>query len=432
MTKNSYRFETLSVHAGLQADPATGARALPIYLSNAYQFKDTDNAAGLFGLKEEGYIYTRIHNPTVTAFEERMAALEKGVGALALSSGMAAITTAILNLAGSGDEIIASTALYGGTYNLFAVTLPRYGIKTKFIDVNNTEELEAAINENTKAVFAESIGNPSLVILDTEKVSNVAHKHGLPLIVDNTFPTPYLHRPIEHGADIVVHSATKWIGGNGTNLGGVLVDGGTFDWNSDKFPGFIEPDESYNGLVYAKDLGPLAFVMKARVQLLRDMGQAISPFNAFQLALGLETLTVRMKEHVANTRKMVRFLENHPLVTWIRYPEHEEHPDRTLAEKYMPNGAGSVIVFGIKGGRDAGAACINSVQLWSHLANVGDAKSLIIHPASTTHQQLSDEDLQKSGASEDLIRLSVGIEHIDDLIADLDQALQEAAKTTNK
>lgn len=430
--KKNYRFETLSVHGGLSPDPVTGARAVPIYQNNAYQFKNTEHAANLFALKEPGYIYTRIHNPTVTVFEERMALLEGGIGALAVSSGMAAITLAVLNIAEAGDEIIAAGNLYGGTYNLFDVTLPKYGINVKFVDSTDSENFKAAITEKTKAIFAETIGNPSLRILDIEKVAEIAHDAGIPLIVDNTFATPYLCRPIEFGADIVIHSATKWLLGNGTTLGGVIVDGGKFDWNSPKFPGFTTPDSSYHDLVYSRDVGAAAFITKARVQLLRDMGPALSPQNAFQFILGLETLHVRMKEHIANTKEIVKYLNNHPAIQWLLYPGDEKHPDYPLSEKYMPKGAGSVVVFGIEGGREAGAALINNVQLWSHLANVGDAKSLIIHPASTTHQQLDEEGLEKAGVPEDLIRLSIGIEHVDDLIEDLEQAIRKATGKTSR
>ena len=426
MNEKQYRQETVTVHGGLKKDEMTGARAVPIYQSNAYVFDNTEHAANLFGLKEPGYIYTRIHNPTATVFEERIAQLEGGIGSLAVASGMAAITLSVLNIAGTGDEIVSASTLYGGTYNLFAQTLPKYGINTTFVDPKNTENFRAAITPKTKAIFAETIGNPSLDILDIEAVAEIAHEAGIPLIVDNTFATPYLCKPIEHGADIVVHSATKWLLGNGTTLGGVIVDGGKFDWNSPKFPGFTTPDPSYHNLVYSEALGAQAYVIKARVQLLRDMGPAISPYNAFQFTLGLETLHVRMKEHVSNARKMVDYLENHPAVEWVLYPESPDHPAKDLADKYLPKGAGAVIVFGIKGGREAGASLINSVELWSHVANVGDAKSLIIHPASTTHQQLNVEDLKKSGVKEDLIRLSVGIEHIDDLIEDLEQAIEKA------
>jgi O-acetylhomoserine (thiol)-lyase len=343
-----------------------------------------------------------------------------------MSSGSAAITMAIMNLASAGDEIVSASALYGGTYNLFMNTLPKYGIRFRLVDPSDPENIRTEITDKTKAVFAETIGNPSLNVLDIETVAGITHQAGIPLIVDNTFATPYLCRPIEYGADIVVHSATKWLGGNGTTLGGVIVDGGKFDWNSSKFPGFVEPDPSYHNLVYSEALGELAFIIKARVQLLRDIGPALSPFNAFQINLGLETLHVRMKEHIANAKKIVKYLQNHPAVEWVLHPDIESHPSYQHAQKYLPKGAGSVVVFGIKGGREAGAAVINQVQLWSHVANVGDAKSLIIHPASTTHSQLSPEDLQASGVKEDLIRLSVGIENVEDLMEDLEQAIEAA------
>ncbi|MDP4163900.1 MAG: O-acetylhomoserine aminocarboxypropyltransferase/cysteine synthase [Bacillota bacterium] len=427
----NYRFETLSVHGGLTPDPVTGARAVPIYQNNAYQFKNTEHAANLFALKESGYIYTRIHNPTVTVFEERVALLEGGVGALAVASGMAAITLAILNIAEAGDEIVSASNLYGGTYNLFTTTLPKYGITVKLVDPENPENIRAAITHKTKAVFAETIGNPSLRVLDIEKTAAIAHEAGIPLIVDNTFATPYLCKPIEYGADIVVHSATKWLLGNGTTLGGVIVDGGTFDWNSSKFPGFTKPDPSYHNLVYAEALGAVAYIVKARVQLLRDLGPSLSPQNAFQFTLGLETLHVRMKEHIANTKKVVDYLVHHPAVEWVSYPGHATHPDNALAEKYFPKGARAVIVFGITGGREAGAKLINNITLWAHVANVGDAKSLIIHPASTTHQQLDEEGLKAAGVSEDLIRLSIGIENADDLIEDLEEAIEAATGKTS-
>lgn len=429
--ETNYRFETLSIHGGIQADPVTGARSTPIYQSNAYVFKDTDHAANLFGLKENGYIYSRIHNPTASVFEERVALLEGGIGALSAASGMAAITLAILNIAGAGDEVVAASTLYGGTFNLFANTLPKYGIKVHLVNPEDPENFRAAINEKTKAVFAETIGNPSLHILDIEKVANIAHENGIPLIVDNTFATPYLCKPIEHGADIVIHSATKWLLGNGTTLGGIIVDGGKFDWNSPKFPGFTTPDPSYNNLVYSEAIGAAAFIIKARVQLLRDLGPALSSFSAYQFSLGLETLHVRMKEHIANTKQVVEYLKAHPAVKWVLYPGDKEHKDHALAEKYLPKGAGAVVVFGIEGGREAGAKLINNVKLWSHVANVGDAKSLIIHPASTTHQQLAKEDLELSGVSEDLVRLSIGIEHIADIIGDLENAIEIATGVTS-
>ncbi|MDP4157364.1 MAG: O-acetylhomoserine aminocarboxypropyltransferase/cysteine synthase [Bacillota bacterium] len=424
--QKKYRFETLSVHGGLQADPLTGARAVPIYQNNAYQFKNTEHAANLFGLKEPGYIYTRIHNPTVTVFEDRVALLEGGIGALATASGMSAIMLTILNVAQAGDEIVAASTLYGGTYNLFAVTFPKYGINVKFVDPVDPENFREAITNKTKAVYAETLGNPALNVLDIEKVADIAHEAGVPLIIDNTFATPYLCRPIEFGADIVIHSATKWLLGNGTTMGGIIVDGGNFDWNSPKFPGFTEPDASYHDIVYARDIGAAAFIIKARVQLLRDLGPALSPQSAFQFTLGLETLHVRMKEHVANAEKVVEFLEQHPAVEWVTYPGHESHPDYELAQKYLPKGAGSMIIFGIKGGREAGAKLIDSIKLWAHVANVGDSKSLIIHPASTTHQQLDEEGLKASGVSEDLIRLSIGIENVEDIIDELEAAIEAA------
>ncbi|MCM3094013.1 MULTISPECIES: O-acetylhomoserine aminocarboxypropyltransferase/cysteine synthase family protein [unclassified Cytobacillus] len=429
--KQNYRFETIGVHGGLKPDPVTGARAVPIYQNNAYQFKDTDHAADLFALKEQGYIYSRIHNPTVSVFEERVALLEGGVGALALASGQSAITLAILNIAEAGDEIVAASNLYGGTYNLFAVTLPKYGIKVRLVDPKDPENFRSAITDKTKAVFAETIGNPSLKILDIEKVAAIAHENGVPLIVDNTFATPYLCRPIEHGADIVIHSATKWLLGNGTTMGGIIVDGGNFDWNSPKFPGFTKPDPSYHDIVYSEAIGEAAYIIKARVQLLRDLGPAMSAQSAFQFTLGLETLHVRMKEHVANAKKVVEYLEAHPAVNWVLYPGHESHPDKKLADKYLPKGAGAVAVFGIAGGREAGAKLINSLKLWAHVANVGDAKSLIIHPASTTHQQLDEEGLKAAGVPEDLIRISIGIENAEDLIEDLEQAIETAAGLTS-
>ncbi|MGG0787859.1 O-acetylhomoserine aminocarboxypropyltransferase/cysteine synthase family protein [Peribacillus simplex] len=425
MSEKKLRFETLSVHGGLQADE-TGARAVPIYQSNAYLFKDTDHAANLFGLKENGYIYTRLHNPTVSVFEERMALLEGGIGGLATASGMAAISLSILNIAAAGDEIVSASTLYGGTYNLFENTLPKYGIKVKFVSPDDPENFKRAITPRTKAIFAETIGNPSLRVLDIEAVAKIAHEAGIPLIIDNTFATPYLCRPIDFGADIVIHSATKWLLGNGTTLGGVIVDGGKFDWNSPNYPGFTEPDPSYDGLVYAEAVGPAAFITKARVQLLRDLGPALSAQSAFQFTLGLETLHVRMKEHLSNTKSVIKYLKNHPAVTWVSHPGDEDHPDKALADKYLPKGAGSVVTFGIQGNREAGAKLINSVELWSHVANVGDAKSLIIHPASTTHQQLNEAGLAKAGVRADQVRLSIGIENVDDLIEDLEQAIEKA------
>lgn len=423
MAERQYGFETISLHAGRQPDPTTGARAVPIYQTTSYQFKSTEHAANLFGLKEFGNIYTRIMNPTQDVFEQTIAQLEGGVGALAVSSGQAAITYAILNIAGAGDEIVSSSSLYGGTYNLFAITLPKIGINVRFVDNNDPEQFKAAINDKTKAIFVEIIGNPKMDVADLEVIANIAHEAGIPLIVDNTFATPYLCQPLKHGADIVVHSATKFIGGHGTSIGGVIVDGGKFDWTNGKFPGFTEPDESYHGIVYTRDFGPMAYILKARVQLLRDIGAAISPFNAFLFIQGLETLSLRMARHSENALKVAQFLQDHPKVEWVNYPGLKESPYYDLAQKYLPKGQGAILTFGVKGGAKAGEALINHVELFSHLANVGDAKSLIIHPASTTHQQLSEEEQRKTGVSPELVRLSVGLETVDDIIADLDQAL---------
>lgn len=423
---NQYNPETLLLHGGQEVDPSTGSRAVPIYQTTSYVFRDTEHAKNLFGLAEPGNIYSRIMNPTVDAFEQRIALLEDGAAAVATSSGMAAITLAILNIASAGDEIVASTNLYGGTYNLFTHTLPRYGITVNFVDSTDPENIKKAITPNTKAVFSEIIGNPSLNVLDIEAVADVAHENGIPLIIDNTFATPYICKPISWGADIVVHSATKWIGGHGTTIGGVVVDSGRFDWTNGKFPGFTEPDESYNGLRYAYDVGPLAFAIKLRVQLLRDIGACLSPQNAFLLLQGLETLHLRIKQHTQNAREVAQHLVEHDGVEWVNYPGLESHPTHHLAKKYLNHGAGSIVVFGIKGGREAGRKVIDNINLWSHVANVGDAKSLIIHPASTTHQQLSAQDLEKTGVTEELIRLSIGLESTTDLLAELDQAIELA------
>ncbi|WP_409251984.1 O-acetylhomoserine aminocarboxypropyltransferase/cysteine synthase family protein [Bacillus sp. SCS-153A] len=425
MTNHQFDPETLLLHGGQEPDPVTGSRAVPVYQTTSYVFKDTEHAQNLFSLSEQGNIYTRIGNPTVDVFEKRIALLEKGVAAVAVSSGMAAISLAILNIASAGDEIVASSKLYGGTYNLFAVTLPRYGIKVKFVDSTNPENIREAITEKTKAVFAETIGNPGLNVLDIEKVADIAHSNGIPLIIDNTFPSPYGCQPLQYGADVVIHSATKWIGGHGTAIGGVIVDGGRFDWNSPKFKDFTEPDPSYNGLRYV-DVGEAAFAVKLRVQLLRDLGACLSPHNAFLLLQGLETLHLRVPKHNSNALEIARYLEKHPSVEWVSYPGLADHPSNALAEKYLSNGHGSIVVFGIKGGREAGRKLIDNITLWSHVANVGDAKSLIIHPASTTHQQLSAEDLKTTGVTEELIRLSVGLESVKDLQGDLEQAITKA------
>lgn len=417
--------ETLAVHAGQEFDPTTLSRAVPLYQTTSFGFKDTDHAADLFALKEFGNIYTRIMNPTTDVFEKRVAALEGAPAALAVASGQAAITMAILNIAGHGDEIVAASSLYGGTFNLFTVTLPKLGINVKLVDSRDPENFRAAITDKTKALYAESIGNPRGDILDIEAVSKVAHENGIPLIVDNTFPSPYLLRPIEFGADIVLHSATKFIGGHGTSIGGILIDSGKFDWKaSGKFPGLTEPDPSYNGVVYTDAVGPIAYIIKARVQLLRDMGMAVSPFNSLQFILGLETLHLRMERHSQNALKVAQFLESHPAVESVNYVGLPSHPSHNLVAKYMPKGQGAILTFEIKGGIEAGKKVINSVKLFSHLANVGDAKSLIIHPASTTHSQLSEEGLASAGVSPGMIRLAVGIESIDDIIYDIDQALK--------
>lgn len=386
-------FETLAVHAGQEIDPTTLSRAVPLYQTTSYGFRDSEHAANLFALKEFGNIYTRLMNPTTDVFEQRVAALEGGVGALATSSGQAAITFSVLNIAGAGDEIVSSSTLYGGTYNLFSTTLAKLGIKVHFVDASNPENFRAAITDKTKALYAESIGNPKGDVLDIEAVAQIAHENGIPLIIDNTFPSPYLLRPIEHGADVVVHSATKFIGGHGTSIGGVIVDGGKFDWaQSGKFPGLTEPDPSYHGVVYTQAVGPLAYIIKARVQLLRDMGATISPFNSWMLLQGLETLHLRMERHSQNALKVAQFLENHDAVEWVSYAGLPSHPSYELAKKYLPKGQGAILTFGIKGGKEAGRKVIENVKLFSHLANVGDSKSLIIHPASTTHQQLSEEE----------------------------------------
>ena len=420
-------FDTLQVHAGQVPDRETGSRAVPIYQTTSYVFQDTQHAADLFSLKVSGNIYTRIMNPTTDVFEKRMAALEGGVGALALASGSAAIMYAVMNIAGAGDEIVAASTLYGGTYNLFSNLLPKYGIKTTFVDPDDVENFRKAINDRTKLVFIESLGNPGINIIDIESVAKIAHENGIPLIVDNTFATPYLLRPFEYGADIVVHSATKFIGGHGNSIGGVIVDSGNFDWaKSGKFPWFTEPDPSYHGIRYAYDCGNAAYIIKARVTLLRDSGACLSPFNSFLFLLGLETLSLRVQKHVANTREIVKFLRNHPNVTWVNYPELEDNKYYELSKKYFPKGAGSIFTFGIKGGTEAARVFIENLEIFSHLANVADAKSLVIHPATTTHSQLSEEEQYAAGVTPDMIRISVGIEDVNDLIADLDNALRKA------
>ncbi|MGH4050819.1 MAG: O-acetylhomoserine aminocarboxypropyltransferase/cysteine synthase family protein [Clostridium sp.] len=428
MSDRKLSFETLQVHAGQVADPTTGSRAVPIYQTSSFVFKNADHAANLFQLKEPGNVYTRIMNPTTDVFEKRVAALEGGVAGLATASGVAAIFYSILNVASSGDEIVAASTLYGGTYELFNVTLRKLGINVTFVDPDDPENFRKAITNKTKALYGETIGNPKINVLDIEAVANIAHENKIPLIIDSTFATPFLCRPIEFGADVVVHSATKFIGGHGTTIGGIIVDGGTFDWaGSGKFPDFTTPDKSYNGLVYA-DLGAPAFALKARVQLLRNTGATLSPQSAFLFLQGLESLSLRVERHVSNARKVVEFLSKHPSVSWINYPELKDSKYKNLSKKYLPNGAGSIFTFGIKGGLEAGKKFINSVELFSLLANVADAKSLVIHPSSTTHSELNAEEQKAAGVTPDLIRLSIGVEGIDDIIYDLNQALEKSVK----
>jgi O-acetylhomoserine (thiol)-lyase len=421
------QFATLAVHGGQSPDPTTGSRAVPIYQTTSYLFQDADHAGRLFALQEFGNIYTRIMNPTTDVFEKRVAALEGGAAALATASGQAAETLALITLAGAGDEIISSTSLYGGTYNLFHYTLPRLGITVKFLDPDDFDGIRAAINDKTRAIYAETVGNPKLDVVDIEKLATIAHEHGLPLVIDNTHPSPALTRPIEWGADIVVNSATKFLGGHGTSIGGVIVDAGKFDWAaSGRFRDFTEPDPSYHGLSYVQAFGPLSFILKARIQGLRDTGAALSPFNAFLFLQGIETLHLRLERHSQNALAVARHLEQHPGVEWVNYPGLESSPYYARAKKYLPNGQGALITFGIKGGYEAGKKLIDALQLFSLVANIGDAKSLVIHPASTTHQQLSVEEQADTGVTPELVRLSVGIEDIRDILADLDQAIEAA------
>lgn len=420
-----YNFETLQLHAGQTVDPTTKSRAVPIYQTTSYVFEDAQEAEDLFGLKKTGNIYSRIGNPTVAVFEDRLAALEGGVGALATASGMAAITYTVLGLAHAGDHVVAATTLYGGTFNLLKETLPRYGITTTFVDVDNLEEVEAAIQDNTKLVFIETLGNPLINIPDIEKVADIAHAHKIPLVADNTFGTPYLINVFSHGVDISVHSATKFIGGHGTTIAGVIVDSGKFDWEaSGKFPQFVDEDPSYHNISYTRDIGAAAFITALRVQILRDTGAALSPFNAFLLLQGLETLSLRIERHVENTKKIVDFLENHPKVEKVNYPSLPSSPYYELAQKYLPKGAGSIFTFHVKGGQDEARQVIDHLKIFSDLANVADAKSLVVHPATTTHQQLSEEDLLACGVTRNQIRISVGLENADDLIEDLRLALE--------
>jgi O-acetylhomoserine (thiol)-lyase len=424
-----FKFDTLALHAGQQPDPATGARAVPIYQTTSYVFADADQAASLFNLERAGHIYSRISNPTVAVLEERVAALEGGVGAVATASGQAALHLAIVTLMDAGSHIVASKSLYGGSTNLFKLTLPRFGIQTSFVDPRVPDAFAAAIRPETRLLFAETIGNPGLEVLDIPAVAEVAHRHGLPLLIDNTFATPYLCRPFEHGADLVLHSATKWLGGHGVAIGGVLVDGGGFDWrSSQKFPTMTEPYAGYDGLVYLDSFGPSAFHMRARTEGLRDFGACMSPQNAFYVLQGVETLPLRIERHIANTEAVVAFLAGHDAVAYVVHPSLPGHADHRLAKKLLPKGAGSMVSFGVKGGRDAGRRFIEACKLASHLANVGDAKTLVIHPASTTHLQVGAEGLAAAGVGEDMIRLSVGLEDPGDIIDDLDQALRQTQR----
>ena len=420
------RFETICLHAGQVPDPATGARAVPVHRTTSYVFENSDHAARLFSYQEPGNIYTRIMNPTQDVMEKRMAAMEGGGAALSLASGTSAIFYSIINICSAGQEIVSANNLYGGTYTMFDSILPQMGIRTRFADPRSPESFEAAINENTRALFAETIGNPALEFTDIGAVAGIARKHSLPLIIDNTFTTPYLLRPIEHGANVVVNSATKWIGGHGTGIGGVVIDGANFDWTDPKFEMFNTPDPSNFNLRFATDLGennPIAFIMRMRLVALRNLGACISPDNAWIFLQGMETLPLRMHRHCENAMAVAQFLNSHPQVSWVRYPGLADDPAYPVASRYLENGFGAMVVFGIKGGRDAGKRFIDSLKLFSHLANVGDAKSLALHPASTTHSQLTDAQQIEAGVSPDMIRLSVGIEHIDDIAADLDQAL---------
>jgi O-acetylhomoserine (thiol)-lyase len=423
-------FETLSLHAGQHPDPVTGARAVPIYQTTSYVFQDADHAAALFNLERAGHIYTRISNPTIAVLEERLAALEVGVGAVATASGMAAMHLAIATLLNAGDHIVASASLYGGTINLLAHTLPRFGITTTFVKPRDLDAFRASIQPNTRLVIGETIGNPGLEVLDIPEVAEIAHAAKIPLLIDNTFATPYLSKPIALGADIVMHSATKWIGGHGIAIGGALIDGGRFDWRaSGKFAVLTEPYAGYHGIVFDEQFGPSAFIMRARAEGLRDFGACMSPTNAFQLLQGVETLGVRMERHMSNTFSILEFLKANKAVEWVWHPQLTDHPDHELAKKLLPRGAGSIVSFGIRGGRNAGKKFIESLRMISHLANVGDAKTLVIHPASTTHQQMTSDQLKAAGIGEELVRLSVGIESAQDIVDDLGQALRASQRT---
>ena len=423
--KHRFGFTTRQLHAGQTADPATGSRAVPLYQTTSYLFKNSEHAANLFALKEFGNIYTRIMNPTTDVLEQRVADLEGGIAGLAASSGHGAQTLAFLTLCGAGDHIVSSSSLYGGTYNQLRYTLPRLGIDVTFADPTDPDAFLRAIRPNTRLIYGETLGNPGLILFPFEEVSAIAKSHNLPLVIDNTLATPYLCRPIEWGANIVSHSTTKFLNGHGTCLGGLLVDAGNFDWTTGRFPNFTEPDPSYHGLVYSS-LGPPAFILKARVQMLRDLGVSASPFNSWLTVQGIETLSLRMQRHVSNAQRVAAFLQGHSRAAWVSYPGLADHPSHERARRYMPEGAGAIITFGIKGGREAGQLFIDQLKLFSHVANVGDAKSLAIHPASTTHSQLGDEEMRRSGVLPDMVRLSVGLEDAEDLFWDLDQALTSA------
>jgi len=423
-----YRIETLALHAGQTVDPTTQSRAVPIYQTTSYVFKDSDHAANLFALKEFGNIYTRLMNPTTDVLEKRIAAMEGGVAGVAFSSGMAAITAAIFNICPAGYHIVSSNSLYGGTCTLFTHTLPQMGIKVTMVDPNDPENFRKAIKENTRAVFIETIGNPKNDVLDYAAIAKIAHENGLPVICDNTVTSPMLFRPIEHGVDIVVHSCTKMIGGHGTSIGGIVVDSGNFKWDNGKFPGLTEPDASYHGMKYYQTFGNLAYMIKIRVHVLRDTGACLSPFNAFQLLQGVETLHLRAPRHCENAITLAKFLQSHDAVSWVNYPGLANHPCYKLAQKYLPKGQGAILGFGVKGGKAAGIKFINTVKLASHLANILDSKTLVIHPASTTHQQLSEVEQLAAGVMPDFIRVSVGTEHIDDIVEDFDEALKASQK----
>jgi len=425
---SAQRPETIALHGGQVPDPTTNSRAVPIYQTTSYVFNDADHAADLFALKVPGNIYTRIMNPTWDVLEQRVAQLEGGIAACVIASGQAAVTYSVLNIARAGENIVAISTLYGGTYNLFAHTLPQFGVEVRFADPGDPGELDRLVDDNTKAVFAETIGNPGLNVIDLDAWSAAAHARGLPLIVDNTIPTPVLTRAFDHGADIVVHSLTKFMGGHGTSIGGVIVDSGKFDWTAyaDRFPGLTKPDPSYHGVVWSDALGPAAYIGRIRTVLLRNTGAALSPFNAFLILQGIETLPLRMERHSGNALAVAEHLSKHPSVSWVSYPGLPSQPDHEVAKRILTGGFGAILTFGLKGGREAGRSFINNLKLFSHLANIGDAKSLAIHPATTTHSQLNDAELASAGVSQDMVRLSVGIEHIDDLIADLDQAIAAA------